>query len=156
MSDLRAIVELAREPSFRLGPARVEPSNLRLVSPTGDSMVLQPRVMQVLVALHRAHGATLSRDDLNAACWGGRIVGDDALDRAIGQLRRFGEWAGHAYRIETIPRVGFRLVGSIAAMPHERSHDAHSLLEFGAIGVVPPLSPDQGLHVGATQSSRIG
>ena len=47
--------------------------------------------MQVLVALHRAFPNVVSRDDLIASCWEGRVVGDDAINRAIGRLRRLSE-----------------------------------------------------------------
>ena len=60
--------------------------------------------MQVLVALHRASPNVVSRDDLVAQCWEGRVVGDDAINGAIAKLRRV------SFVIETIPRVGYRLV----------------------------------------------
>ena len=44
--------------------------------------MLDPRVMQVLVALTGAAGKVLSRDDLIALCWDGRIVGDNAINRS--------------------------------------------------------------------------
>ncbi len=66
--------------------------------------------MQVLVALQAAGGAMLSRDDLIARCWDGRIVGNDAIDRVIGKLRRLSQSdAGASFSIETIARVGYRL-----------------------------------------------
>jgi Tol biopolymer transport system component/DNA-binding winged helix-turn-helix (wHTH) protein len=103
-----APVELAREPDFDLGACRVRPSVCEVVLPSGVQR-LEPRVMQVLVALARAGGAVVSRDDLIASCWGGRIVGEDAINRCIGGLRRVvaGEDAGVA--VVTVPRVGFRL-----------------------------------------------
>ena len=65
--------------------------------------------MQVLLALLDAGGAVLSRDDLLRICWNGRIVGDDAINRAIGEARRISQVTGAGYQIETIPRVGYRL-----------------------------------------------
>jgi Tol biopolymer transport system component len=64
--------------------------------------------MQVLVALAQARDAVVSRDDLIARCWEGRIVGEDAINRAIGRLRRLSEATG-SFTIETIARVGYRL-----------------------------------------------
>ena len=52
---------------------------------------LQPRVMQVLVARARAGGEVVSRDELLASCWGGLAIGDDAINRCIGRLRRLSE-----------------------------------------------------------------
>jgi tetratricopeptide (TPR) repeat protein len=51
----------------------------------------------------------VSRDSLVVSCWGGRAIGDDAINRCVAKVRRLaGEAAG--FRIETIARVGYRLV----------------------------------------------
>lgn len=104
-----APVDLARQGDFKLGALTVRPS-LGQVSDQAGTRRLQPRVMQVLVALHRAGGEVVSRDDLLASCWGGLALGDDVINRCIGQLRRLAEDGDGAFAIETIPRVGYRLV----------------------------------------------
>ena len=77
----------------------------------GEEAFVQPRIMQVLVALLRANGQILTRDDLIASCWDGVIVGDDAINRALGLLRRLGEGVGRdSFQIETINKVGYRLL----------------------------------------------
>ncbi len=101
-------VNLAREPDFQLGSLNVRPS-LREVLARGRRHVLEPRVMQVLVALARMDGGVVSRDALIEACWGGRIVGEDAINRCIGRLRRLSETCNGAFSIETVARVGYRL-----------------------------------------------
>ena len=111
-------VNLARESDFSLGALAVSPSSREVAR--GDwREALEPRVMQVLVALYQADGAVVSRDDLIARCWEGRVVGEDAINRAIGRLRRLSESDGGAsFEIETIPRVGYRLkTGAAAASP---------------------------------------
>ena len=66
--------------------------------------------MQLLVALHRAGGSVVSKDDLIELCWGGRIVGEDAINRVVSRLRHaLSSVAGDALRIETITKVGYRL-----------------------------------------------
>jgi TolB-like protein/Flp pilus assembly protein TadD len=65
--------------------------------------------MQVLVALTRAGGAVVSRDDLIAKCWNGRVVDEDAITQVIVKLRRLADRTGGAFALETIPRVGYRL-----------------------------------------------
>lgn len=103
-------IDLAREADFPLGRFDVQPSlcSLRL-----DSSVeaVEPRVMQVLVALVRRGGAVVSRDELIQRCWAGLAVGDDAINRCIGKLRKLAELdSGASFRVETVPRVGYRLV----------------------------------------------
>ncbi|HEV7690319.1 MAG TPA: winged helix-turn-helix domain-containing protein [Hyphomonadaceae bacterium] len=104
-------IDLAREKDFRLGGLLVRPSTLQIESDTksgGESGTLEPRIMQVLVALARKRGQVVSRDELIAACWEGRIVGDDALNRCISKIRKLGE-TNSDFRLETVPRVGYRL-----------------------------------------------
>ena len=103
--------DLSKAKAFALGPLRVEPS-LRIVTAGNRTESLEPRVMRVLVALADASGAVLSRDDLIALCWDGQIVGDNAINRVVSRLRAMlQELAGEQVRLETITKVGFRLIG---------------------------------------------
>lgn len=100
-------VALAAEPPFRLGSLTVTPA-LRQVSFNGHSHTLEPRVMQVLVALAGAGGGIVGRDELIARCWDGRIVGENAINRVVSLLRSLASETG-AFRIETVTKVGYRL-----------------------------------------------
>lgn len=104
-------VLLAHQPPILLGPLRIEPAMRRIVHDDGRDEILEQRVMQVLVALLRADGAILTRDELIETCWDGRIVGDDAINRVMSRLRRTAEGIGAGvFRIETITKIGYRLV----------------------------------------------
>ncbi len=100
---------LAQEADFEIGALRVSPSRLEIC--TGERREkTQPRVMQVLVTMAGAKGAVVSRDELIAQCWGGRIVGEDAISRCVAKVRELANLASPpAFEIETIPRVGYRL-----------------------------------------------
>jgi len=102
-------IVLAHEAPFRVGTLEVRPETCELVG-AGQTHVVEPRVMQVLVALHQAGGHVVSRDDLLRRCWSGRIVGDDAIHRVISRLRHDAEKVGAPFRVETITRIGYRLV----------------------------------------------
>uniref|UniRef100_UPI0025E5A95A winged helix-turn-helix domain-containing protein n=1 Tax=uncultured Phenylobacterium sp. TaxID=349273 RepID=UPI0025E5A95A len=102
-------MQLAHQAAFSLGALDVRPPTREVVFPHGRE-VLQPRVMQVLVALAWARGAVVSRDDLIASCWGGRVVGEDAITLVMMKLRRLAERSEGAFAVETVPRVGYRLV----------------------------------------------
>jgi DNA-binding winged helix-turn-helix (wHTH) protein/tetratricopeptide (TPR) repeat protein len=111
---------LADEPDFAVGSLLVRP-RLREVEGPAGRQTLEPRVMAVLVALFGADGGTMSRDALLMLAWDGVVVGEDAINRAIAKLRRVGAETG-AFEIETIARVGYRLVladqaGNSAASP---------------------------------------
>src|SRR4051812_24248378 len=83
-------VQPAPAPPFPRGSREIPPA-VRQLRRDGRSETLEPRVMQVLVALGRAAGEVVSRDDLVDLCWEGRTVGDDAINRVIGRLRRLAE-----------------------------------------------------------------
>jgi len=106
-----ARIDLAHEADFTLGPIRVRPSRRELVS-DGRRETLEPRVMRVLVALARALGDVLSRDDLIESCWDGVIVSEGAINRCVGQLRKIAEASGNAFAIQTVARVGYRLTAA--------------------------------------------
>lgn len=109
-------VDLASEPAFQLGSALIDPQAHECV--IGDTSTrLQPQTLKVLVALHDKSGHVVTREELIDRCWNGRIVGDDVINRCISLLRPLGTKSG-GFRIQTIPRSGYRLVeASSAAHP---------------------------------------
>jgi DNA-binding winged helix-turn-helix (wHTH) protein/tetratricopeptide (TPR) repeat protein len=103
-------IALAHESAFTLGRARVQPST-RSIAVDARAEIIEPRMMQVLVALAGAKGRVVTRDELAELCWEGRVVGDDALSRVLWRLRQvLTNLGGPGFEIETIPRVGYRLV----------------------------------------------
>ena len=101
-------VELAHEPPFRLGIVEVEPATRQLKSGS-RSETIEPRVMQVLVALYRA-GSIVTREELIQRCWDGRAVGDDAINRVLSRIRHLATDIGQAsFSVETITKVGYRI-----------------------------------------------
>lgn len=104
-------VPLAHRQPVTVGPLTIEPALRRISDGAGRSRKIEPLVMHVLLALASAQGATLSRDDLIAACWDGRIVSDDSINRVMSRLRRiFADLADDAVKLETVAKVGYRLV----------------------------------------------
>ena len=108
-------IDLAREADFAIGVLRVRPSR-REVEAAGVCQVLQRRVMQVLVALAHPSAEVVSQDELISRCWGGLAVGEDAVGRCIGQLRRVAAgWPTPPFEIITIARVGYSLDPAVTA-----------------------------------------
>lgn len=103
--------DLAGRPDFTLGLVVVSPSTRTIAGPGGTCDV-EPRVMQVLLALADAAGEVVTRETLFQRCWGSVFVGDDSLNRAIGAIRKLAvDVGGCSFEIETIPRTGYRLTG---------------------------------------------
>jgi DNA-binding winged helix-turn-helix (wHTH) protein/tetratricopeptide (TPR) repeat protein len=103
-------VVLAHQQAFSIGSLHVDPPTRQIIA--GERQrTLEPRIMQVLVILAAASGRVVTRDELVARCWDGRIVGDDAVNRVLSRIRQIASGdAQKSFVIETIPRVGYRLV----------------------------------------------
>ena len=133
-----SLVDLATEPAFLLGQAEVTPSLLRLRCGTALA-TLEPRVMQVLTVLARRPGEVVSRDELVATCWSGRFVSEDAIQRTIAKLRRHAQAdAAGAFGIETVPRVGYRLV--LAAEGSGATPETSPRRSWWRVGVAAAIS----------------
>src|SRR5690348_6649231 len=86
-------VRLAAEPDFTIGRLQIYPST-REIAAGNRRQTVEPRVMQVLIVLARANGAVVSRDALIEACWEGRIVSEDAINRSIAKVRALADIGG--------------------------------------------------------------
>lgn len=100
---------LARRADFCLGAATVRPS-VRTIEGRAGSAAAEPLVMQVLLVLADADGAVVTREDLIRNCWKGQVVGDDSVNRAIGEIRRIARVTNAGFALQTIPRVGYRIL----------------------------------------------
>ena len=106
---VHAPVRLTNTPAFAIDGLQVEPLTRQVSYANGEHETLEPRVMEVFVALYRANETVVSRDELNLSCWGGTVVGDDAVQRVIQRLRKVAARSA-AFRIETITKVGYRMI----------------------------------------------
>lgn len=138
---------LARELPFTLCDTQVRPSSLE-VETGGKVQALEPRVMKVLVALHRAKGHPVSRDELIDICWDGRIVTEGALNRCVMQLRK-ALLANPRIKLDTIPTVGYRLQSGGEVLPRPEATDADEPVAE-ASSPPPPETPVQAAPVRAT------
>ncbi|HJR82580.1 MAG TPA: winged helix-turn-helix domain-containing protein [Sphingomicrobium sp.] len=110
-------VVLAHELPFTLGILVVQPAT-RQVQSGGTYETIEPRVMEVLVALARANGSIVTRDELIERCWGGRIVTDDAINRVLSRIRQVASDIGRgSFKVETVTKVGYRLVDGSRPRP---------------------------------------
>jgi DNA-binding winged helix-turn-helix (wHTH) protein/tetratricopeptide (TPR) repeat protein len=113
--------DLALRSDFELGPMVVSPPR-RLVEGPGGNVHVQPLIMQVFLMLLDARGEVVTRNDLFEQCWGGDMVGDDSLNRAIAKVREIeAQVAPGLFEIETIPRTGYRMTGKVLTAEHVMS-----------------------------------
>jgi Tol biopolymer transport system component/DNA-binding winged helix-turn-helix (wHTH) protein len=95
---------------LRIGAWLVEPSLLRACR--GAEVVrLEPKTLQVLLCLAARPGEVVAKEELHREVWEGAYAAEDGLRRAILQLRRLlGDEAKAPGYIETVPRLGYRLL----------------------------------------------
>ena len=80
--------------------------------------------MQVLCCLADSDGAVCTREHICATVWGHSHVTSDALSRLVAQLRKvFGAAPDAGVSLETLPRVGYRLL--VAHDPPSRPDAEH-------------------------------
>jgi len=86
----------------------------RELSRGGEQMDLEPQVFDLLVYLLQNRERVVSKDDLLASVWGGRIVSDATLDSRIAAARRvIGDSGGGQTLIRTWARKGVRFIGEV-------------------------------------------
>jgi DNA-binding winged helix-turn-helix (wHTH) protein len=81
----------------------------------GSELVsLEPQVFDLLLYLVQNRDRVVSKDDLIASVWGGRIVSDSTLDSRINATRKAVGDSGDEQRlIRTVARKGVRFVGAV-------------------------------------------
>jgi DNA-binding winged helix-turn-helix (wHTH) protein/pimeloyl-ACP methyl ester carboxylesterase len=93
-----------------------------------ELIALEPQVFDLLVYLLQNRDRVVSKDDVIAAVWRGRIVSESTLTSRINAVRNAVGDSGEEQRvIRTIARKGFRFVGEVqesADHPLERNKSA--------------------------------
>ena len=80
----------------------------------GKLVSIEPQVFDVLVYLIQHRDRVVSRDDLLASVWGGRIVSESTLSSRVNSARSAIGDSGEGQRlIKTLPRKGFRFVDRV-------------------------------------------
>lgn len=97
------------ERPFVLGEWSIDPTSGTLRKGDAEQRV-EPQTMALLVLFAGAGGKIVSKDEIIASVWRGRVIGDDTLAAAVSKLRTaLGETKDKRY-IETLPKRGYRLL----------------------------------------------
>jgi adenylate cyclase len=107
-----------------------------------DLIAVEPQAFDILEYLVRHRDRVVSRDDLIASIWGGRIVSESALSTRINAVRTaVGDCGAEQRLIKTLPRKGVRFLGAVRE--DQKSTDGPSVasLPFGGpqVGVGQPV-----------------
>lgn len=86
----------------------------------GVTVPAEPQVFDLLLYLIQHRGRVVSKDELIATVWKGRIVSESALFNRINAARSAVGDTGEQQRlIKTLPRKGIRFVGTVRDMHAE-------------------------------------
>jgi len=99
---------------------------------------LEPKLFTLLALLLESPQYQVSRDQLITQVWSGRVVSESAINRVISLLRKaFSTLDPYSHYIETLPKVGYRLVVPVKLVPPDEltainQHNEQRLAELGA------------------------
>lgn len=102
---------------LQIGECTIDRAGGRIHRAEGVTHV-EPRVMDVLLALVDRAGRTVSRDELLDTVWGHPHISDEALSRCVCVLRKaLGDTRATPRYVETIAKRGYRLLAPVAGLP---------------------------------------
>jgi TolB-like protein len=80
-----------------------------------EPVPVEPQVFDLLILLIQNRDRVVSKDDLIASIWGGRIVSESALTSRVNAARKaVGDSGEHQRLIRTISRKGIRFVAEVS------------------------------------------
>jgi pimeloyl-ACP methyl ester carboxylesterase/DNA-binding winged helix-turn-helix (wHTH) protein len=118
----------------------------RELSRGGTAVHVEPQVFDLILHLIRNRERVVSKDDLLANVWGGRIVSESTLSNRINAARRaLGDSGDEQILIRTIARRGIRFVGDVREEGIDRSQPASpaARLESGRTPSEPTAAPQE-------------
>lgn len=101
---------------YEFGPFRLDVRE-RLLLRAGEPVPLRAKVLDTLAVLVRNAGKLVERGDLLEAVWPRSIVEESNLSHNVSALRRVLRAEDGKKYIETVPRRGYRFVGSVEVVP---------------------------------------
>jgi TolB-like protein/DNA-binding winged helix-turn-helix (wHTH) protein len=115
-----------------LGSVRFDRDAGSLTDADGSILPLRPQSLAVLRILADNQGTAVPKDDLIADAWGPVNVTDDSLIQCIADIRRTIKDNDHAI-VQTVPRVGYKLVAAPNAREGARAPSRFRLAVIAAV-----------------------
>ena len=116
-SSTVSCMSTSENPVFAFGDFELDPRERRLLR-LGAPVSLTPKVFDTLVLLVRNAGSVVSKDELMKAVWPRGYVDESNLVKHIWTIRRaLGDSSAGQPFIETVPKLGYRFVAPVAALP---------------------------------------
>src|SRR5262245_34452804 len=101
---------------LRIGSWHVDPTSGQIWRDGGEAARLDARPLRVLLCLAERAAEVVGIEELRDRAWGGVTVTPDSVYQAVATLRRLlGDDPRQSTYIETVPRLGYRMVATVAA-----------------------------------------
>lgn len=112
----QAVPDDKRQPfTYRFGPFELDTARFELRR-EGEPVAIEPQVLSLLVLLVANRHRMVSKDEIIARIWSGRVVSEAALSSRIRSARQALGDDGKSQRlIRTVHGRGFRFVGEVSA-----------------------------------------
>lgn len=135
---------------YEFGEFRVAPLERRLCRSDGSLIEISPRLFDALLFFLQRPGQLLDKESLLETLWPGLVVEDNNLNQLVSALRRvLGDDAQASRWIQTVPRRGFRFVGSVVAKRAEAAAAAPPALAVAPESVSLPAVPTEPIAAAA-------
>jgi TolB-like protein len=129
--------------AYRFGDCELDPGLHELRS-KGRVSAIEPKAFDLLLYLVENRDRMVSKDELNQRIWKGRFVSDASLSTCIKLARQaIGDNGKRQDYIRTVPRRGFRFVGSVEVRGPSRRAILPAVTDRAAksAGLTPPDKP---------------
>jgi len=111
---------------LRIGDWNADPDS-GTIARNGETIRLEVRSMRLLMCLAERAGQVASIDELISNVWGGVAVSPDSVYQAVTALRRqLGDDSRKPAYIETVPRLGYRMIAETGPWLEEQPQGATS------------------------------
>ena len=116
---------MERSPTIlRIGAWLVDPASGQ-ISRDGEIARVETRTMRLLLCLAEHAGQVVSIDDLLTRVWPDVTVTQDSVYQAVASLRRLlGDDPKQPIYIETVPRLGYRMVATVSPWSEQQPHQS--------------------------------
>lgn len=119
MNPQESISSKAVKHFYEFGPFRIDLEN-RLLLHEGETVPLAPKIFDTLVVLIENKGRIVKKSEMMQLLWPDRYVEESNLSQNIFVLRKiFSEATGGDQYIETIPKRGYRFIGTVREVQEE-------------------------------------
>lgn len=126
---------------YQFGPYRLD-STQHLLFRDDQVISLAPKAAETLVVLVENHGQLVEKEELMKAVWPDTFVEEANLTVHISALRKlFQDEARPGGYIETIPRRGYRFVGTVVERSASEDDVARGAADQPMVAAPHPLSP---------------